>query len=939
MKLFELASYLGISEQVKTDVEITGLSNDSRQVQIGDLFIAISGYKNNGNAFINEAMEKGAVAVLSEENLNLDVPVLCVADIREAQARLATYFYPSNEMVKVAVTGTNGKTSTVFFVQQIMNAIGISAASLGTVGVTSLVMNTEGAMTTPDSVCLNKTLHSLNEKGVRLTAMETSSHGLDQKRLFGLNFQAAAFTNLTLDHLDYHKTMDEYFEAKKKLFSTYLNESGTAVLNADIPEYDTLKKLCDSRGVRVLSYGKNGKDLKIISQKLGPLGQDVLLDILGKTYSFHLDILGDFQLMNFLAAVGLCLGGGVCVDQIMKIAPTVCAPKGRVEAVCKLKNGAQIFVDYAHTPDALERVLKSLKVHTSGRLICLFGCGGNRDTSKRSKMGEIANQLADVVYITDDNPRFEDPACIRSQISASCPKGVVVSDRSKAVFEAVASLRENDILLLAGKGHESGQTIQGISFAYNDATEAHLAVLHRDEVPLWSSDELSLALSTNVAKEISVFGISRDTRTLKRGDLFIALKGEQVDGHKFVYEAVRQGASACLVDHLIDNVPRNKQIIVEDTNFGLDSLARFARMRSDAVFIGVTGSSGKTTTKEMLKACLSAQGVTHATEGNYNNQLGVPLTLATMPRQTQFAVIEMGMNHFGELMYLSDLVRPNISIITTIGSAHRAFFKSDSDIALAKSEIFEFQEKDGTTLLNKENAFFDMLSETACRQGIKHIISFGKEGKIDICDERIVGEKTYICANVRGQIINYSLNYLGHHFVLDSLAVLGAIEASGASVQTAVKTLETIFPVAGRGAIQKIKIQSGGQITLIDDAYNANPASMKASIKTLGLMPCTGRRIAVLGDMLELGETALDMHIDLGQTLKDEKIDRVYVSGELMNALYGTLPNQMQGQAVSSATQLIPILKKELIAGDVVLIKSSHGSGLSDVVQGLKAEV
>lgn len=936
MLLSKLAAYLGIADQVKTDVDIVGLSNDSRRIKDGYLFVAVTGENTDGKAFVAQAVAAGAVAVLSDVDTDASVPVLKVPDVRSAATRLAVFFYDADVMAKVAVTGTNGKTSTVFYVQQIMNAAGVLSASLGTVGVTSPVFRQDGSMTTPDGIQLNQTLRLLHEKGVRLTALEASSHGLEQGRLDGLSFKAAAFTNLTLDHLDYHKTMERYFESKKKLFSTYLSKDGTAVLNADIPEYPALKDLCDKRGIRVLSYGNNGSDLTVVSQKLVPTGQDVVLRLLGKTYALHLDILGDFQLMNFLAAVGLCLGAGLNIGRIMEIAPTLRAPTGRMEAVCRLDNGARIFVDYAHTPDALARVLSSLKAHVAGRLICLFGCGGNRDTSKRPQMGEIAEKTADVVYITDDNPRFEDPAAIRAQIAAACPKGIVRDNRSRAVFEAVASLKENDVLVLAGKGHESGQSIRGVSFAYNDTVEAKLAALHRDRLPLWSAWELSLALSVSVAPEIGVFGISRDTRTLNVGDLFIALKGEKTDGHRFVYEAVHRGAAACLVDHAVEAVPLNKQIIVSDTTAALDALARFARMRSDAVFIGVTGSSGKTTTKEMLKACLSAQGLTHATEGNYNNQLGVPLTLVQMPRQTQFAVIEMGMNHFGELMYLSDLVRPQVSVITTVGAAHRAYFKNDAEIAAAKSEIFEFQDVDGTAVLNRESPFFEQLSAAAHRHGIRHVVSFGEKSDVFAVREQVQGDKTLVEACVRGQNVTYSLNYLGHHFVLDSLAVLGALEAAGASVQAAASVLETVSPVAGRGAKETITLPNGGEAVIIDDAYNANPASMKASLKTLSLTPCTGRRIAVLGDMLELGETALDIHLDLRQTLVTQQIDRVYVSGELMGALFETLPAALRGSAVLSADALVPILKRDLCPNDVVLIKASHGSGLTAVVRGLK---
>lgn len=937
MQLSRLLNYLNISYNLKEDIVVSGITLDSRAVQPGDIFVALPGKHVNGSDFVQQAEQKGAVAIFSAQMVPASVPVIMAHDLRPIIARAAQILYPSESVLKVAVTGTNGKTSTVFYVQQLMNQLNISTASIGTIGVRSPVLIQEGHMTTPDSASLNKTLHILDEKGVRLAALEVSSHGLAEDRVYGLNFQAAAFTNLTQDHLDYHHSMTTYFEAKKKLFLSYLSENGTAVLNADIEQYEELKTICDQRGIRVLSYGRKGKELKLLEQHLTPFGQDVCIQVLDKIYHIQLGIMGDFQLMNILAALGLCMSVGAEVDSLMPLLPKLQAPEGRLETAGVLKNGARVYVDYAHTPDALERVLKSLRAHTSGRLICLFGCGGNRDTGKRPIMGNIAYKHADVVYITDDNPRDEDADFIRRSIAASCPNAIIVSDRSQAISEAIAALQSGDILVLAGKGHETGQLIQGVSYAFSDLVEAQLAILRQNEVPLWTARDLSLALSKCIPETADCFGVSIDTRTIKTGDLFIALKGEHLDGHDYVKTAVEKGASLCITDHLIQAVPAKKQVVVENTLDALDALGRFARMRSMALFIGVTGSSGKTTTKEMIKTCLSKQGITYATDGNFNNHIGVPLTLARMPIQTQYAIIEMGMNHAGELMYLSDLVRPNISLITMIGMAHRGAFKTDEEIALAKAEIFSFQSTDGTAVLNKNDVFYSFLADKAVAANIKHILSFGSEERADfqLISETVINGKTHVVARIHGETVSYELSFIGTHFVLNSLAVLAVVDAVGASVVQALTDLSEARPLAGRGAMHVVQLKNNQQIQLIDDAYNANPSSMCASIKTLGLIQAK-RRIAVLGDMLELGDISEKAHLDLKKVLEESHIDLLYVTGPLMTRLFETLPMEMRGKAVNNPEQLIPILETELRTGDVVLVKSSHGSGLERVSKGLE---
>ncbi len=936
MKLSELIIGTGITYQGE-DLDITNVSCHSGMIKKGGIFFAVQGRQTDGADFVPQAVQNGAAVVIAEHIVQTTVPVIVVQNIHEIMVKIAEKLYPSDELKKVAVTGTNGKTSTVYYVAQIMNALGVPSASMGTIGINSPRLKKTGSMTTPDVCVMHENLNALQEAGVKMVAMEASSHGLEQGRLDGVILMAGAFTNLTQDHLDYHKTMEAYLSAKTKLFDKIM-AGGTAVLNADIAEFDGLKQKALEKGLKVVSYGLKGEELRILAQKPLPSGQRISVFAFGKTYDMDLNIVGDFQLMNILCAVGLCVGLGANAEDIMQVVPFLQAPEGRLERVATLKNGATVYVDYAHTPDALERVLKTMRSHTTGRLVCVFGCGGNRDTAKRPIMGEIANRLADVVYITDDNPRFQNPSEIRSEIAKACPKGIEIGNRHMAILTAVSSLQENDVLIIAGKGHETGQIINGHTYAFDDKIEALLAVMTKEQTPLWQTHELQVALTPNVPMGVNAFGISKDTRTLQVGDLYIAIRGENMDGHTFVKTAVQKGAAVCLVDHLVDGVLPEKQIVVPDVMQAFNRLALFARNRSEAKVIAVTGSSGKTTTKEMLKTVLSEQGKTYATMGNYNNHIGVPLTLTTMPIDTQYAIIETGMNHVGELTELSMLVRPDVAIITMIGAAHLAHFTDTKQIAEAKAEIFTSMNDGGVAVLNTDNKeFYGFLREKAYEHGVRKVVSFGHENEADFVlkEALAVGEKTKITADWHGSPLKYEIGFLGEHFAMNSLAVLAAVDSVGASVEQAALTLGITSAVAGRGAAETVQLSGGRTVVLIDDAYNANPASMAASIRSLGLRQGSVK-IAVLGDMLELGEQEIDLHVGLTKALLEAGVDKVYATGRLSHYLYNSLPPDRQGAWAETPEELADILLNELPDGAVLLIKASNGIGLKKVVMKLK---
>lgn len=465
------------------DPEIGGLTADSREVRPGDLFAALPGIKVDGRTFIPEALKRGASAVLAQPGTGIgDAPATLVTDEnpRRRFAQVAARFFGSQPEIMAAVTGTNGKTSVASFTRQIWAAQGRKAASLGTLGLVSPHRTVSGSLTTPDPVGLQRSLAELKVAGITHAVVEASSHGLDQCRLDGVMLAAAAFTNLTRDHLDYHGDMGAYWRAKRRLFAELLPRRRAAVINADTPEAAELVELCTSRGQRVLTYGRNGEDIRLRNLVPTAQGQDMELALFGQAYRLHLPLAGAFQAANALCALGLALVTEGDVAIAAAALEKLEGVPGRLQYVASRANGASLYVDYAHTPDALATVLAALRPHASGKLVVLFGCGGDRDRGKRPEMGRIASERADRIYVTDDNPRSEEPASIRAAILAACPDAIEIGDRREAIYAAVGSLRPGDLLLLAGKGHETGQIFKDVIMPFDDVEEAKHAVA---EVP------------------------------------------------------------------------------------------------------------------------------------------------------------------------------------------------------------------------------------------------------------------------------------------------------------------------------------------------------------------------------------------------------------------------------------------------------------------------
>jgi UDP-N-acetylmuramoyl-L-alanyl-D-glutamate--2,6-diaminopimelate ligase len=479
MKLKNLLTVDAVSDARFDTLDIGGVSADSRKVKPGDLFVAMAGTKSDGLGFVAPALANGAAAIMAERVPSMALPAgiafIKVGDARRALALAAARFFVDQPQTIAAVTGTSGKTSVASFTRQIWAATGEAAASIGTIGLVSPTRDVYGSLTTPDPVALHASLAELADEGVTHLAIEASSHGLDQRRLDGVRIAAGGFTNISRDHLDYHPTPEAYLAAKIRLFSDLIQPRGAAVIDVDHEHADAVLAAAKQRRLRLLTVGRRGEGIRLLETAIDGFAQTMKVVHGGTTYAIRLPLVGDFQVENALVAAGLAIATDSEPAAVFAALGSLKGAKGRLDLVGE-KNGAPIFVDYAHKPDALAKALEALRPYAPGRLVVVFGAGGDRDAGKRPMMGEIAAARANRVIVTDDNPRSEEPAAIRAAILKASPGAIEIGDRGEAIRTAVSELRRGDVLLIAGKGHESGQIVgnQTLPFSDHDAVAAAL---------------------------------------------------------------------------------------------------------------------------------------------------------------------------------------------------------------------------------------------------------------------------------------------------------------------------------------------------------------------------------------------------------------------------------------------------------------------------------
>ncbi len=477
-------SQLALTARAGRDPLIRGLAVDSREVRDGVLFAALPGSRVHGARFVASALERGAAAILTDaEGAGIahealqgsDAALVVAEDPRQALAFAAALWFGAQPETVVAVTGTNGKTSVASFTRQLWTALGHDAVNVGTTGVEG-AWTTALAHTTPEPITLHRVLAEAAHAGVTHAAMEASSHGLEQRRLDGVRLRAAAFTNFTQDHLDYHDTFDAYFAAKARLFRAVLPEDGTVVINLDDPRGVEMRAVAAARGQEVIMVGHGTGDLCLLGQRFDATGQDVRFNWNGRPFQQRLDLIGGFQASNVLVACGLAIACGEDPIEVFEALPQLRTVRGRMQLAATRANGAAVFVDYAHTPDAVATALAALRPHVLGRLIAIVGAGGDRDATKRPLMGQAAARNADAVIVTDDNPRSEDPARIRAAVMQGAPGATEIGDRAEAILRGVDMLGPGDALLICGKGHETGQIVGEDILPFDDTEQASMAV-------------------------------------------------------------------------------------------------------------------------------------------------------------------------------------------------------------------------------------------------------------------------------------------------------------------------------------------------------------------------------------------------------------------------------------------------------------------------------
>ncbi len=946
MKLEELIEGLGLT--VGDPVcEIKGLASDSRRVREGDLFFAIQGGRHNGNDYTVDAVSRGARAVISERapRRDLGVPCLQVSDIHRAMAAIADRFHghPSGRLKVVGVTGTNGKTTTAHLVRSILECSGIKAGLIGTTGYILGGEVEKGLFTTPEAIEFQRMLGEIRDAGMSHAVTEVSSHALSMRRVDCTEFQVSVFTNLTRDHLDFHGDMESYYRAKRRLFSELTRAA--SVVNSDDPYgrrlIDEMKGSGGKRGLRMITYGL-GEDAELraigINETVQGLNFTVMYRPEGATAvmaNIASSLIGITNVYNILAAIGASVALGLQWRRIAEGVRRFRGVEGRMEPV-KAGQDFLAVVDYAHTPDALRKVLETLRRITEGRIITVFGCGGDRDRGKRPQMGSAAAELSDLVVVTSDNPRTEDPEAIIKDITSGI-KGdnyTVEPDRMRAIQRAVSMAGRGDVVLVAGKGHEDYQEIRGVRHPFSDreALKGAIRALRPSDPPRrraagYTLTEVLEATSGRLLlKGPDLFsGISIDSRTIRAGELFIALKGKRFDGHDFVDEAIRRGSGA-IVNYPPLIPTRGRSIIhVNNTLKALQGIARNRRLNRQARVVGVTGTNGKTTTKEMIYTILSSSYRVLSSRGNLNNHIGLPLCLSELDDH-EIAVLEMGASRPGDIRELAEIALPDIGVITNIGPAHLEGFGSLETVRSTKLELVDFV---GTLVVNGDDPNIGIEPSEGRR-----VITFGRGEGLDVRADRIVHEEGGIRFRVLvkdGPETEIRLRVLGLFNVYNALAAISVSRLFEVPIEVVRASLEGF-----RGIPMRLELRELKGATVLSDLYNANPASMEEAVKELVRLK-RGRAVAVLGDMLELGSYGEEAHRKLGRWLATLPVDVLIGIGELMSYAAEEFMGD-NGRRISlhvkDPEEARRILLKIVKSEDTVLIKGSRGMRLERLLEG-----
>ena len=935
-----------------SNYSFSNITFSSFKVKKNSIFFAIKGNKFDGHHYINEAIRKGCKIIVHEKKftgLRNKILFLSSNNIRK---QLAEISYKQKNLIPnnlIAVTGTNGKSSVADFYYQILKLNKKKVASIGTLGVKTNRSFYKISNTTIDPISLSKILTKLKKQKIENVIMEASSHGLEQNRLDGLKFNVGIFTNLSHDHLDYHKTMNKYLKAKLYLFQNLIGRNKDVVTDHSIPQFNILKKICKKQSLNLNTFSESEKYSNIKLKSYTYEGEKLLIKLQykNKNYKLRVNLIGKIQIKNLMMALITAEKSNLSFEKIIRCIPKIKPINGRLENIGKIKNNSKVIVDYAHTPDALRTVLVNIKDQFPNKNISIvFGCGGERDKFKRPLMGAIAAQYCKKIYLTDDNPRNESPNLIRNQIKKGIGRGniIEIKDRKKAISDAILDLKSSEILLVAGKGHEITQIYKKKVRFFSDKEIILKSIKYKNK-------NLSNDLKLNIIKEISKTKLQFkkiksnkvviDSKKVNKNDIFFTIKGKKNDAHKYLGEVSKNKASIAIVQRFVKNLGHTKQIKVGNTLKLFTNCAKCFRKNLNTKIIAITGSCGKTSLKDMLGHSLNKYYKTSYSKKSHNNKYGVPLTLLNINKKDKFGVLEVGMDKKGEIDFLTDIIKPDVGVITNISFAHVKNFDNISQIASAKGEIIDNISPNGYLVINADDQFYNFHKKLAQKKNIK-VFSFSKKKKnTNVCIKRIVKEKEKFKVVLR---INDKEKYF---YVRKNFSnLLYNLLASITVMQIYIdvfKLNKNLFLdlkiTQGRGDISKLKIDQK-KIFLVDESYNSNPLSLNSALENFDKIQINyKRKYLLLGDMLELGKYSKKLHKDMAKSINKILVNKVYVIGRDIKETFKKISKNKKGYILKNDSQLNHLIKNKLNDGDYLMIKGSNSTGLFNYVSKLKGRV
>ncbi|MCF7912229.1 MAG: UDP-N-acetylmuramoyl-L-alanyl-D-glutamate--2,6-diaminopimelate ligase [Candidatus Cloacimonetes bacterium] len=899
---------------VETESVYCGIETDSRKINSGDIFICLKGYETDGHLYAPKAVENGAALLISEKETGAAAAEIIVTDSRMAAAYLSKLFYAVDDhrMKLVGVTGTNGKTTTAWLGYQLAGRLGRKAGFIGTIGYYIENKHYPTRLTTPDVLEMSRILAQMQAAGIEIVFLEASSHALAMDRLAGYRFSAALFLNLSQDHLDFHTSFADYFACKSRLFKLMLPGGISLINTADIYGERLWEQVSEPK----YSIGSQDSDIVFNINKLTSNTSIFTLTINNENFTVKSGLTGDFNVQNlsFALASIMLLYPEIEPADIMAESPALQAVPGRLESVDNPEQ-KKILIDYAHTPDAISRVCRTIADLSKGRLITLLGAGGNRDKTKRPLMLAAALEYSDLVIVTTDNPRDEDPVAIIKDIMANADPACAVwlkEDRKSAIMDALYISGGQDTILITGKGHETYQEIKGKKFPFDDreiireyykkpaATEYQL---HFDRIAIEFACNGQITTNSNC----QVHNICTDTRKLTDQSLFIPLKGDNFDGHDYLEQALQMPDNLALCSR--EYTLRHPQLIkVDDPLPGYGRIARMYRQLFSARLIAITGSTGKTSVKEYLYNLISEHGSTIKTHSNENNYIGVPKTLLKLNGETEYGIVELGTNHFGEIKWLTQIVQPDVAVITNIGASHLEFLGDEAGVFQEKKAIFE--ENDCLRIFPGDDEKFN-----------------GMKGK----DFGYKAEREYRIHGVYRTSNGYSFKINEQKY---QIAAEGEFQITNASIAIIIALNLGIDPDEIRTGISKtlnlplrMEIIEDKDQYIIADCYNANPQSMKAAVKHWQQILPAKPHVAILGSMLELGDNSRALHTDIGYLLTGHAGDLLISVGK--DAEYYGFKHHF----ASIELLLNSLIIRQIPADAVILLKGSHGIHLEKLLQ------